>query len=238
MPIENLTELTDQLTRKEKRRRNPVSWVILIIFAILLLIFFVFPKLGNYFDLKNKVLSLDASVLVLEEERPSLQSRNDELKIQFDDESKPFLVREEQIFPKVIDISKIAKILEIFSLQLDLLSSDAINSYFELDKVSFGKRTKMQNRPYTYTEVNISILTDKENLKEFIIFLQTGNLSNRFEQAKNSRILNSKDHQFLKDNLLPLVNIESINIIEDNKSKSEGGLKVNLKVRFFSQVVS
>ena len=238
MSVENLTEITDQLTRREKKRRNPVPWIILLLLTVLIFIFVLIPKLKLYASLRDDLKSLELVVPQLEAEKNRFQSMNNELKIEFDRESKPYLIRESQILPKVIDVAKVARILEIYSLQVDLLSASSVNARFDLEKVDFGKRTRMKKRPYTYNDATINLVADMNSLKEFILFLQTGDLPSRLKEAKNSNVLNPTDYRFMEDNLLPMTNIESISLIEDSKSEVEGILKVNLKVRFFSQLVS
>lgn len=238
MAVEKLTEITDHLTRKAKRKRNPVPWFVFIGVGLCIFVFFVFPKYKAYAELKNEVDVFVNTVPRLEDEKNKLLAINNELKIEFEKESKPHLVKEDQLFPKVISTSRVARVLEIYALQLDLISAATVNAGFELEKIAFGKRTRMKGRSYTFSEANLSLLTNGDNLKEFIWFLQSGELSPLFVQAKASNILNPTDYAFLEDNLLPLMNIDQISITEDKKASFEGALKVNLKIKFFSQLVS
>lgn len=230
MSVENLTEITDQLTRKDKIKKNPIPWLVQIVIGVLILIVFVLPKFNEHSRIKEEVASLNNTIPTLKTENKNLISINGSLKEMFSKDSGSTKIIEEQIFPKIIDTKKVVRVLEMLALQMDIAEVDN----FQLDKVTFGKRTRMKGQSYTYNDADISLLTNMENLKAFIVFIQERKIPESVTNAKGS-IITETDYTFLVDNLLPLANIESINITEDTKSENGDSLKVKMKIKFFSQ---
>ena len=136
-----------------------------------------------------------------------------------------------------IDSAKVARILEMYALGLEILDTDFRDSRFYLNDLTIAKRSKEKGANFTFQEAKITILTDIENLKEFILFLQTGKISERFEMGRAEQIIETADYKYLTDNLLPLCHIESLSISESKKEEQEGELKVPLEVKFYSQLV-
>ncbi len=226
--------LSAPLSRQERKRRNPVPWIALFIFSVLVLIGLVAPRAMEWYIKKQEVRSMESQLSLKERELETKKLEHNNLKIEFEEQSKPYLVRESQIFPKIVDTAKVAKILEIYSLQLEVLDTSDRDSRFKVESISFGARKKEKGENYTYIDSKLSFSTDKENLGEFIWFLQTGLISERFTEGKESGIIDTADFKFLEDNLLPLIHIDSIAVAEDRRDKSL--FNVQMKLKIFSQL--
>ncbi len=236
MDIFKNDQLAKIISRREKMRRNPVPWGILCFISTIVLVALVFPKFSDWNTKKSEISQMELEMSQLETEQKNKKLEHNNLSIEFEEKSKPYLVRESQIFPRKVDAAKVARILELYALQLEMLDTPSRDSHFRLNSVGFSARKKEKNKNYTSVEAKLSFSSDKENLKELIWYLQTGELSDRFDEGKEAGLLDTADFKFLQDNLLPLAHIESISVTEERLSKNPDHLKVQIKVKFFSQL--
>ncbi len=222
------------LSRKELIQQNPIGWIILLIVMMYILFIFFISRMGEwkkeFFTIRRNtplIQQLDTQNKTLE---ATLTQKQEELKKL----SEKYLLIEKQIFPEKMDIVKVIQILEIYALKLENLSTSSYKPYFYLDSVNFGETQKDDQAGYSKTDVMIHFNADDLNIKEFINFLQTGELSKRFEDGKNQ--IPKNDYIFLQNNFLPIVHVESVNITpSSDKDKTSNSSSVDIKTTFFSQ---
>lgn len=226
---------SSSLSHSDRLRRNPVPWIGLIIVSVLCFGYFVVPLALDWLEKRSAI-----SDYVLAE--PELQDRADNLAIELEDtknrffeEAKASLEREAQLYPTEVSISKMAKILEIYALLLNV-DLDG-KTFFDLESVNFSNTRDSSEAPYKVTSAVITFSGSKDNVNHFINFLEKGEIPNDVSR----KFLNSNDSSvdllFLKQNLLPIATIESVRISEDEGASSSGenAQLVQLQVTFYSQ---
>ena len=142
--------------------------------------------------------------------------------------------KEQQIFPSKIDSGKIAKILELFSLQMENLDTLWEDSHFEINKISISNPIASKGKRYFKTPTIINFTSDEKNIHEFITFLQKQELPKEFFVGATDGRVEPTALQFLKDNLLPMIQIQSIKISPDKEKKDR--FSVQLELMFFSNI--
>jgi len=219
-------------SRKARMRRNPIPWIVLLLLAVALWGSILIPKYSEWQQKinDNESLTLQVKSLQLTTEVKSLKL--EQIEAEFNLIAGPYLVREKQWFPKELDTGKIVKILELYALQLENLDSVYKDSKFQLTKVTFGKTQATKKEPHSLTDFSLNFKTDEENFEDFLLFLQSGELSEKLKIGKKKGQIELVDYKFLENNILPLVHINSIKTTLDKKDNT---LNVQLKAIFFSQ---
>jgi hypothetical protein len=192
----------------------------------------VLPSISEWQSKKKDISMLTRQSQTLELENKTKSKEAEAKELEFNTLAAPYLTDEKQIFPQTFDMRKITKILEIYALQLENLDSKSHDSHFELTKLGFGEPKKEAREPYSITQVSLGFSTDRENLEEFVNFLHTGKLSERFKDGKDKNQIQLVDYKFLEDNLLPIAQIESI---KSSYEESTGSLETQIQLNFFSQ---
>ncbi len=232
----NELKIKSKLSRQEKTKRNPVVWIVLLVLTLSFLGLLVFPQFMNWQQKKNEIQNLESKIINFQKENILLKQETEKKEIEFNLAASPYLTREKQIFPEKINIVKLAKILELYALQLENLDSKIHDSYFELTKLNFTKSKQLKNKNYASSTVSIVFSTDRQNLETFVHFLQTGKLSARLKKGKENGQIQLVDYKFLEDNLMPLSHINSIKATPQTKQKGKSGnLSVKISISIFSQ---
>ncbi len=219
-------------SRKHRKKKNPIPWVILLILAVALWGSMLVPKFSDWQQKQSENKSLELLVKSLQLSTEVKSQELEKKEAEFDLVSGPYLVREKQWFPQEVDTGKIVKILELYALQLENLDSMYSDSKFQLTKVLFGKTQQVNKKSYAATNFSVYFSCDRENLRDFIQFLQTGELSERLAIGKSRGQIELVDYKFLENNLLPLIQLESIQMTSDEKM---GTINVRLRANLFSQ---
>ncbi len=224
------------LDKKNKNRcGNIYFWIGVIIVSLLFTLLATIPSVQKYFEIRQNIASLKVANSEHENEISLKKDKLTEIEKEFNKIAKDFLKKEKLLFPENIDTDKIAKILELYSLQYSLINP---TSLFEISSISFSKQ---ESENYTKTSVNLSIKSNKDSLKDFIFYIQNNSLPSKLINAQNTPgSLISEDvstKNFLRENTLPIANIESIisNKDEDSKNVIPGLLNTEIQVNFFSQ---
>jgi len=221
--------------KNQSRCGNMYVWIGVIVVSILFTLFATIPNTQKYFEIRQSVKSLTEANNNYENEIDLKKVKLSEIEKEFNKIAKDFLKKEKLLFPENIDTDKIAKILELYSLQYSLISP---NSLFEISSISFSKQ---ESENFTKTSASISVKSNKESLKDFIFYIQNNQLPQKLLNAQNaSGSLISNDvstKNFLRENTLPIANIESIvsNTDEDGENKVSGLLNTDIQINFFSQ---
>ena len=225
-------------TRKKSLKGNMVPWILLTVISLGFLVGNIFPNFMTWTKSRAAIAKFETELPQLQASLSDMEQKFNETKNKFEEEALPYLARERQLFPKRIQVGKIAKILELYALGLEVLDTPSYDSVFELNSISFGKRQGEKGKKYTFVDAKLKFRTDEKNLKDFVLFLQSGKISDRFAAAKGKTI-DISDFKFLKKELLPISHIQSVTIA---KEKNKGDVPQNIlnaqiEVRFFSQLV-
>jgi len=223
---------SQKLSRKEILQRNPLSWILLLLISFYLFFGFFLPQ---FIDWQKKFITLkknEEKISGLQTENLSFQQTYDGLKKQFDLERAGFLQLEEFLFPQGIDIPKIIRTLEIFSIHHDNFAP--YGGTFQLEMIDLGKTTSSKEGNFSETSYSFKFLADYNSFRSFVFYLQKGELPERFDENQ-MEIISPGDYQFLASRPLPLSYIDSLN---STLEKDSDILRVDIKGRFFSQNLS
>lgn len=221
------------LRRKEQEPKGPsmTGWLILFLITLVLLIFKVYPLFDEWNQKRIDLALYEKEIPLLEKQIAQKEAELLEIENTFKDLAGPFLIRESQMYPEYIDSKKISKVLELYALQMSLVE----NTPFELVKLSIGGTSKVQDKEYYKTSVDVSFTATQKMLEEFIHYLQTGEFTKKFEAARSTGQLDPRAYTFLKENLLPIAQIQSIKIADENVDGISGQISVNIQFTFFSR---
>ncbi len=207
--------MNTQTPKKEihhSHRDSLLKWGILFVLLLAFLLLFVFPETQEWNTKRkeyNRSLVLIEDLQMLESETRDLLDQKEKELQQFQQEKQ---LEELQTFPTSIDYSKIAQILEVYTLQLKNLVRSDYTPYFELKNIDFGRTQKTDESLYDETETTISFEADQESFEDFILFLQSGNPTPRFlsgiEMVPSQ--IDANSYQFLTTYKLPVLHITSI----------------------------
>ena len=210
---------------------NIFIWIGLIVISLGLFGFVAIPSGLKWRNLNTKITELTESNTNYENDISRKKLKLSSITNQFNKVAKDFMIEEKMLFPEDISTDKIAKILELYSIQYSLIDS---NSLLTLNSISLSKSEEEENRKIS---ANISLTCSKSTLKSFIKFIQTNQLPENLINAQNSpSSLLSNDvstSKFLKENRLPIANIEAITSSENSEDSSL--LETDIQINFFYQ---
>jgi len=223
-----------KLSRRDKFRRNPIPWIALLIASIIFTGLKVFPSFVDWEQKREEIEFFESKIPELQKKLNENREIQNELENEFSQKANEKTIEGAQFLPEEIDTDKIAKILELFALQLNNLNSGKGGSLV-LKQLNFSKTTtiKNSNPSYSSTTASMNFVADQESIFETIRFLQTGEIPNSFFSAELSGILESRDITFLKNNHLPIAQIQSIKISPN--MGDEKMFRANFTVNFFSE---
>ena len=128
-----------KLSRRDKMRKSPITWIILLVISISVGIIKNFPEYTNWKKFRNNIAIMEINKTKLKEDYELNQSTLKELKNNFREKSEFSLSEEKQVFPEKIDVHKIVRILEMFSIKLkDLRALLLQESYFDLNSINLS----------------------------------------------------------------------------------------------------
>lgn len=219
---------------KKQKKEASTSYIGWAFFFVVTLIFF-FWKVWPLFSVWNTQKNALAEYVELipeieqgieEKDKKLLEKENEYKKL-----AAPYQIRETQIYPEDIDVRKMSKILELYSLQMSV----AENFAFEINQLSFGTSSPVSGKPYSKMSVDINFTSNLKSLKDFIHFLQTGEFSRKFESLKDSGQLDPRAYNFLKENLFPIAQIQAVNITGEDVDGIPGKIEASLQFYIFSR---
>ncbi len=141
-----------KLSRFERSRRNPVMWIVLLAISLPFVYFKTYPSYIDWDTKSKEIKTFEMENSALKAENESKQETLNALQNKFNEESAEALAKEKQFYPERIDANKIAKILEIYGLQLENLDFKTRDSIFSIEKLNFGKATKVKEKDYFYNK--------------------------------------------------------------------------------------
>ena len=217
---------------KKTAPSSPIPWVILIVITLGIIAFKIIPKYTEWNDKKSEIKTAEQTIEKLKTEIKTNEELNRNIKIQFEEAAKPHLEAQKQLFPTTIDITKSARIIELYSLQSNILDTNTDHT-FELKNLNFSKSRQNKEVTHNFSDITLDFQTDKESLEEFIEFIQKGTLPKRFTDALENpdTTTDIADLNFLQENTLPIAHIQTLSIKE-----KDGIIDTKIQIRFFSQL--
>lgn len=221
--------------RNNNKCGNIIVWIILIVLSVIFSLFLALPATKEWIKLRSSITKLKEENLNYENDIARKKLKLSSIEKEFNRIAKDFLKEEKLLFPESVNINNIAKVIELYSIQYSLIDE---NSKFELNSISFSK---LEGDNYTKLSASMSITSSEKSLKDFIYFIQNNKLPEKLLSAQNSQSSILRDDistiKFLRDNILPIANIESITSTKDeeNVGSSLGMLKTDIQINFFSQ---
>jgi len=225
-----------KLTRRQQWRRNPIPWAVLLIITLAIGGIWVLPNYLTWSDQKSKISNFATENQQLETRTETQKKIRNQEQEKFDQLAKGTLSVESQRFPETINTNKIAKILEIYTLQLNL----SRKTYAELKTISFSTTRPSNTSDYFEMPITVSLLIDKDSFERYVEFLQTG----IYDQQLTVDTISPENKgetaalEFLDNNLLPLLHIRSISFTEDGELSEtfpKEVYSVQLQLSLFSQ---
>lgn len=197
--------------------------------------FFILPQITTYFhnsaESKKLVTQLEKNEKTLEKLKEQI-AQNQERKAKL---SAPAVQAESLLFPKKINTGNIAQTLELLALQLSAFDTFDERT-FELESATFAPTQNQAKKPYATTKTNLKFKTHTEYLRAFISYLQTGAVPEIIEhdqaQPESRRVTPLLAYQELKNNVLPIATIDSLQFSQQKDSEF---FEVQMQVSFYSQ---
>jgi len=223
-----------KLSHQQIMQRNPIGWIIIIVLCSIILGTKIVPKFFEWQKKSDSIKNYETFIPQIENENESLENKLTKVEQEFNAVADEYRQKEKQIFPTTIDPGKIAQILELFALQMENLDTLWQDSHFEVTKISIGKPMLIKEKRYFETSSTINFTSDEKNIYEFINFLQNQELPKEFLNGEKDGRVEPTVLQFLKDNLLPIMQIQAIRI--SSEQDEEDRFAVQLEIKFFSNI--
>lgn len=213
------SEKTLKLSRQQKWRRNPIPWIVLLVATFLLIALSVFPNATKWTQQKQNIAKFTTENTQLESQIDTQKKVRNQEQEKFDQLAKATLNEEAQRFPESVNANQVAKILEIYALQLNL----SRKTFVDLKTLSFSNTRPSKDGQFQEMPLSISIDIDESSLKRLINFLQTGVYDSQLtvDTISPENKGETAALEFLDNNLLPLMHINSINITQNEAIAAE-----------------
>jgi len=217
-----IPSLPNNMHSQQSGIKSFIPWIIILVILAIFDFMKVLPKTMEWIDAQKQTKSITKEIDQLTILLEGNKEKKSDIQSKFDTESKDYLLKEAQIFPKKFSAYDVSKIFELFSIQHSILSTD---SSLRIESISFsgGDSGKI--------ETTLNLICTEDTLKRVIEYLQSGNLPEDF--AKNEGLF-AIDLEYLRSHKLPIAHIKSIRI---SGKESEGAKlkRVTLGISFFVQ---
>lgn len=232
----NKNEKSLKLSRRQKWRRNPIPWAVLMLISLVIAGLWVVPDYLSWGSQKLKITEFVTENQTLENQIADQKKTRNQEQEKFDQLAKSTLNVEKQRFPETVNVNQVAKVLEIYMLQLNL----SRKTYVDLKTISFSNSRQSESGNFYEFPVTISLSIDENSLRRFIDFLQTGLYDKQLtvDTISPENKGETAALEFLDNNLLPILHIRSINLTEEQKDGTDFPRKIfnaQIQVALFSQ---
>lgn len=225
-------------TRKELMQKSPIPWTVLLVITLGVGALLVWPNASDWMSKQSEIKSMETEIPQLEANKQNLSLEKDVLELAFKDKAEPFIKLADQRFPTEIDGTKIAQIIEIYSV---LMKVNYRSNTLELNSLSVGTTQNVDGENYAETSVSLNLLIDREMLKEVIQFLKTSRIP---DELRNKVISSGGGEtasiEFLNLSKLPVGRINSLSLNEERGRNQESTIDVynaQLQVFFYSEPI-
>lgn len=225
-------------TRKELMNKSPIPWLVLIFITLVAGAFLIYPNAKDWITKRGEINNMETLIPQLESENQTLSLEKETLEENFKEKAKPYIAIANQRFPTEIDSTKIAQIIEMYAI---LMQVNYRSNNFKVSALNVSTPRNVDGAPYAETSVSINAIIDRVMLEEFITFLKTSRITNALEnKVIASGGGETASIEFLKLNQLPVGRINSLSLNEE-RSQSEAGNKevynAQLQVLFYSEPI-
>ncbi len=233
MPIAKKKKSTS--LKMNKWRKSPLPWIVFMGILLGVSFYFTNPIYTEWQKDRTALKTLKPDIAELEKEITQKEGVLTEIRNEFEGKAAESRERDVQIFPEKIDLSKIAKILELYGVLLEYGSE---GDSFSLDSINFVQQaTPKKGATHTITKATIRVTGSSEAVKFFMKFLKTGIIPKVVTKDAGELADLLLEKEFLKTNLLPVATIESVHVTEKEQDEfDDTKLTVaDITVNFYSQ---
>jgi hypothetical protein len=214
-----------------KKRRQPKAllWAIVFLLALVFLLLKVWPA---YKDIAAQSLAIDsfqAQIPKLLSEKDGVLLEQQKLEAEFYELARPFELYYSKLLPETIDPTVYSKVFELYTLQQSILEDFP----FEIRELSFSESTDVDRQSYKSTVISIQFSANEKILRDFVLFLQTGDLSDEFHVAADSGIIDTRAYKFIMKHGFPIAQIVSFDSSTEDEARDL--LNVSMTFQVFSK---
>lgn len=225
-------------TRKELMSKSPVPWLVIIFATLVAGAFLIYPNANEWNTKRAELKNMEILIPQLESENQALSIEKESIDEDFKEKAKPYIAIADQRFPTEIDTTKVAQILEMYAI---LMQVNYRSNTFKINALSVGAPRNVDGAPFAETSVSINAIIDRVMLEEFIAFLKTSQITNDLEnKVIASGGGETASIEFLKLNQLPVGRINSLSLNEERSQSTATNKEVynaQLQVLFYSEPV-
>ena len=220
--------------RRERMLNNPIPWIIVLLITGGIFFFFMYADILDWKSKKEDIKTLQEEIAEQKNIKTEVELRHQEVEAIWSQQSNEAIEIENQILPKTIDVKKITKVLEVLAGQLKTVGG--FDESFSLDQLAFGQDAKDEKS----VKFTLTITATQENLHTFITYLQTSKLPDTEEWniLRDTYAGSLSDFNILDENLIPLINIDSIRSTPTKDVQKQTGYQlynVNISAVLYSQ---
>jgi len=194
------------ISRHTQHRNSPIPWVLLLILSLLIGGFVAFPRYQSWADMSQKIEEMAKEKPMIEQQIMALQKQNESLESMQFTAGADAQVVDKQRLPEGIDTGKIAQLLEIFALQMDIHPQREM----DVQKVSFSSVKASDTAKYSETQMVIQAAMDYNSLEDFTKYLQNSVTPKIIVGQSKSGVLSAIEENILRTQLLPVMHIDTL----------------------------
>lgn len=226
------------ITRQDLLKKSPIPWAVLLGITAIGAGLMVWPNASDWMQKQKDIETMVKNLPALEAKKQQLSNQKEELESEFSEKSSEFVKIADQRFPETIDVTKLAQILEIYSILVK--SNYQPIKTLELASISTSPARNVDGANYAQTPVSLNLVADRETFKEFLIFLRSSQIPDELRNLViSSGGGDTASLEFLNANRLPVSRIETLSMNEE-RGRDEGGgtnstYNTQLQLFFYSQ---
>jgi hypothetical protein len=181
----------------------------------------------------QKISAQRADIKKFKVEIPNLLSEKDTVTVQeqkieekFYELAQPFELHYSKLLPEQINPTVYSKVFELYTLQQSIIE----NFPFEIKELSFSTPTDVQGKPYKSTSITMQFSGNEKILRDFVLFLQTGALSDEFHRAADRGIIDPRAYKFIMKHGFPIAQVDSFDSTVEDESTGLQNVSMTFKV--------
>lgn len=214
-----------------KKRKQPKAllWVIVFLGSLVFGFFKIWPAYQQISKQNQDITRFQSQIPNLLSEKDTVMQQQQKMEAAFYELAQPFELHYSKLLPDKVDPKVYSKVFELYTLQQSIIE----NFPFEIRELSFSAPTEVKRKSFKSTIITMQFSGNEKILRDFVLFLQTGALSDEFHKAADRGIIDPRAYKFIMKHGFPIAQIDSFDSsVED---ESTGLLNVSMTFKVFSK---
>lgn len=214
---------------KKKQQPKALLWGCIFLSVFIFIFIYLWPAYQKIVTQKSDINQAETEIPNLLAQKEMVTQEQQKIEEQFYELAEPFELHFSKLLPESIDPTVYSKVFELYTLQQSIIE----NFPFEIEELSFSEAVPVQGKTYKSTNITMRFSANEKILRDFVMFLQTGSLSQAFHENAERGVIDTRAYKFIMKYGFPIAQIDSFDTTV--KDELTGLLDVSMTFKVFSK---